>query len=297
MNFNEALDYFIMFLKVERGLAQNTIEAYSRDLAKFADFLPEKAQNTIEKINPLNIHSYVADLTEQGLSDRSRARCTSALRTFFKFVTRERFIAVNPMGTIRSPKAMNKLPNFLNEEEVETLLDAPKADNPRGARDKAMLEVLYATGLRVSELIGLKTHEVNTTVGYLQTIGKGNKERVVPLGTKALEVLDLYMHEFRPVLEGKIPSFYIFLSRRGKPMTRQWFWKIIKRYGLQTGITKQISPHVLRHSFATHLLGNGADLRSLQLMLGHADISTTQIYTHITRRRLQEIHRKYHPRP
>jgi integrase/recombinase XerD len=236
-------------------------------------------------------------LSEKGLSDRSQARHISSLRVFFKFLAHERWIHSNPMGQMESPKTAQKLPHFLSEEEVEALLQAPDTKTPRGLRDQAMIELLYATGLRVTELLGLKTHEVDLTVGYVRTIGKGKKERIVPVGARALEAIKRYISEVRPLLNAGKRSEYLFLNRNGHALTRQWFWQAIKAYALKAGILKKMSPHVVRHSFATHLLNRGADLRSLQMMLGHADISTTQIYTHLTMDRLKEIHRRYHPRP
>lgn len=297
MDFDQALDQFLIFLRVERGLSMNTVEAYNRDLIGFADYADGKGCSNVESVQPGDVQGFLAHLSERGLSGRSQARTVSALRTFFKFLARERYVRSNPMGRVGSPKATVALPHFLSEEEVDSILAAPDGSKPEGLRDKAMLEVLYATGLRVSELVGLKVHEVNLAVGYLQTIGKGNKERIVPLGSRAAEAVQRYMREARPFLAKKGRSEFLFLNRRGSPMTRQWFWKMIKKYALLVGISKHISPHVLRHCFATHLLNRGADLRSLQMMLGHADISTTQIYTHVTRERLKEIHRTYHPRP
>jgi integrase/recombinase XerD len=297
MTFEQALDRFMMFLRVERGLAGNTIEAYNRDLISFLDYLEEKCRDDIESIGALVVRGFLVHLGDKGLSNRSQARCVSALRSFFKFLARERYISANPMGTVDAPKISRALPHFLNEQDVERLLKAPREDTPQGVRDRAMLEVLYATGLRVSELVKLKTQEVNFSAGFLQTMGKGSKERIVPLGSEALKAVRIYISESRPRLEKGVRSDFLFISRAGKPMTRQWFWKMIKQYASSAGITKHISPHVVRHSFATHLLNHGADLRSLQMMLGHSDISTTQIYTHITRERLKEIHKAHHPRP
>ncbi len=296
MTFEHALDQFIMFLKVERGLSRNTIEAYSRDLVAFMAYLDEQRRADIKNVGALEVRGYLVHLADRGLSSRSQARGVSAMRTFFRFLARERFIAANPMGTVDAPKIGRSLPHFLNEHDVEMLLKAPRDDTPQGIRDRAMLEVLYATGLRASEIVGLKSQEVNLSAGFLQTMGKGAKERVVPLGSEAIRNIRAYLSESRPRLEKGLRSESLFISRAGKPMTRQWFWKMIKTYASLAGLTKHISPHVVRHSFATHLLNHGADLRSLQMMLGHADISTTQIYTHVTRERLKEIHKTYHPR-
>jgi integrase/recombinase XerD len=296
MKFDQALDQFLNFLKVERGLSSNTIEAYSRDLTSFANYAHLRKVEEVESISPLHLRGFMIHLSERGLSERSQARHLSSLRVFFKFLAHERWIQVNPMGQVDSPKTAQKLPHFLSEEEVEALLKAPDTKTQRGLRDQAMIELLYATGLRVTELVGLKTFEVDLMVGYVRTLGKGKKERIVPVGAKALEAIKRYVSEVRPLIDGERRSEYLFLNRKGRPLTRQWFWQAVKAYAIKAGILKKISPHVVRHSFATHLLNRGADLRSLQMMLGHADISTTQIYTHLTRDRLKEIHRRYHPR-
>ena len=288
-------DQFINHLRVERGLSENTIQSYSRDLMRFFQFLEKR------KLSPLlvtqdDIFEYVGTLSAV-LSVRSTARNISALKMFFRFLVSDGKIESSPARLLNTPKLEQRLPEILSQKEVELLLSTPDISKPLGQRDKAMLEVLYATGLRVSELVGLNISNINLDAGYVRTVGKGSKERMVPMGSKALEALKDYLSDGRTGLLKKQSSSFLFLNSRGRHMTRQGFWKIIKRYGLAAGIKKVITPHIMRHSFASHLLEYGADLRSVQVMLGHADISTTQIYTHITRERLKKIHEKYHPRP
>jgi len=296
VNLELAIDQFIAFIKVERGLSENTIEAYSRDLLRLTDFLQDKGADDLEKITSLEVHRYLVHLEEQRLSRRSKARMLSALRTFFKFLIRERWLSVNPMEHIESPKMIRTLPGVLSPKEVEALLDAPDTSNSAGVRDRAMLEMLYATGMRVSELINVRLLDMNLEVGFVRTMGKGRKERIIPLGETAIRWIKTFLNDERPLVARRIETDAVFISRRGRSLSRQWFWKTIKQYALKAGISKEISPHMLRHSFATHLLNNGADLRSVQMLLGHADIATTQIYTHVTLERLKEIHRKHHPR-
>ncbi len=288
-------DQFINHLRVERGLSENTIQSYSRDLMRFFQFLEKR------KLSPLlvtqdDIVEYVGTLSAV-LSARSTARNISALKMFFRFLVSDGKIESSPARLLHTPKLERRLPEILSPKEVELLLSTPDISKPLGQRDKAMLEVLYATGLRVSELVGLNISNINLDAGYVRTVGKGSKERMVPMGSKALEALKDYLSDGRAGLLKKQSSSFLFLNSRGRHMTRQGFWKIIKRYGLAAGIKKVITPHIMRHSFASHLLEYGADLRSVQVMLGHADISTTQIYTHITRERLKKVHEKYHPRP
>jgi integrase/recombinase XerD len=289
------VDQFFAHLKVERGLSDNTVRSYSRDLMRFLNFLDR------EKRTPLNLSretlsGYVRHLGKK-LSARSVARHVSSLRRFYRFLVREGKLEVNPARLLESPKLPRKLPGTLSPEEVELLISAPKSVNAKGQRDLAMLELLYATGLRVSELVGLKLSNINLEPGYVRTLGKGSKERVVPMGEKARMALSLYLQEGRNALNRRTNSAYLFLNFRGKRLTRQGFWKILKGYASQAGIKKNITPHSLRHSFASHLLEAGADLRSVQMMLGHSDISTTQIYTHVTRKRLIQLHETCHPRP
>lgn len=288
-------DQFTHHLTVERGLAKNTIESYSRDLARYFEFL-EKRKVSAPSASQADLMDYVSSLAGR-VSVRSIARNLSALKMFYRFLVSEGKIESNPARLLSAPKLPRRLPGVLSSEEVGRLLSQPDPNTARGKRDKAMVELLYATGLRVSELVNLKISNVNMEAGYVRTLGKGSKERMVPMGAKALEALKEYVTHGRPAFLKQRSSSYLFLNSRGKPLTRQGFWKIIKRLGLTAGIRKEIYPHSLRHSFASHLLEHGADLRSVQIMLGHADISTTQIYTHVTRERLKQIHEKHHPRP
>lgn len=288
-------DQFINHLRVEKGLARNTIDSYSRDLVRFLQFLQDRDRSPLH-VTQDDLTDYMAAL-KGPLSARSMARNLSALKSFYRFLLSEGKIKANPARLLNAPKLPRRLPGVLSRDEVERLLSQPDSSNPRGQRDKAMLELLYATGLRVSELVGLKIQNINLEAGYVRTVGKGSKERIVPIGAKAQVALKDYLAGGRVGLLRRRISSYLFLNPSGRPMSRQGFWKNIKRYGRQGAIRKAITPHSLRHSFATHLLEFGADLRSVQIMLGHADISTTQIYTHVTRERLKKIHEKYHPRP
>jgi len=293
---NEYLDLFLEYLAVEKGLAANTREAYSRDLSRYLDFLEQKGRNTPAAITPADIAAFLVRLKDEGIAPRSRARCLSAIRTFHKFLMIENYCDENPSAIIEAPRTLHKLPEFLDTHEVGRLLAACAGSSGENVRDRAMLELLYATGLRVSELVNLKLREVNLEVGYLMTLGKGDKERLVPIGESARECVKNYLEGVRYKLDPQGRNIYLFLSRLGDAMSRQAFWNLIKKRTQIAGIRKNISPHTLRHSFATHLLENGADLRSVQIMLGHADLSTTQIYTHVTRERLKLLHQKIHPR-
>lgn len=291
----DLLDEFITYLRVERGLSENTILAYSRDLVRFIKYLESRDLNPV-KISRNVIRDYLGHLAND-LSKRSQARNLSAVKTFFRFLVSEGRMEENPARLLETPRIQRKLPDILSLDEVEQLLAQPNVTIPLGQRDRAMLELLYATGLRVSELVNLRLLDVNMEAGYVKTLGKGSKERMVPFGEKALQTLKRYLSHGRPsLLKDGHPS-QLFLNFRGKPLTRQGFWKIIKNHGRMAGIMKNIKPHGLRHSFASHLLEAGADLRSVQVMLGHADITTTQIYTHVTRERLKELHGACHPRP
>lgn len=294
-NSDVLADQFIHHLRVEKGLAKNTIESYSRDLLRYFAFL-EKSCLLPLKASQIDIMEYVSSLAGS-LSIRSIARNLSSLKVFYRFLMSDGKIQTNPARLISNPKLPRRLPGVLSGEEVERLLAAPDAQTTRGMRDRAMLELLYASGLRVSELVGLRVAGINLEAGWVRTLGKGSKERMVPMGSKAQQSLKEYLAYSRPSLLKKRSSSYLFVTSRAKPMSRQAFWKIIKRCTRRAGISKEISPHSLRHSFASHLLEHGADLRSVQIMLGHSDISTTQIYTHVTRERLKQIHEKYHPRP
>jgi integrase/recombinase XerD len=293
---DQLADQFLNHLRVEKGLAKNTIQAYSQDLTRFLAFLESHGDLSPLALTRDHISEYIGSL-EGLLSKRSAARNLSALKQFFRFLVASGMIGASPAKLLSAPKIPLRLPVVLSPSEVELLLAQPDPGARLGGRDKAMLELLYATGLRVSELVGLKVQNVNLEAGFVRTLGKGSKERVVPMGAKAADALREYLLDERPALLRNRTSPYVFLNLRARPMTRQGFWKIIRQYGVQTGIQKEITPHMLRHSFATHLLQYGADLRSVQVMLGHSDISTTQIYTHVTRERLKEIHEKCHPRP
>ncbi|HOP41798.1 MAG TPA: site-specific tyrosine recombinase XerD [Geobacteraceae bacterium] len=292
----EYLDLFLSYLVVEKGLSENTLEAYHRDVERYLMFLGQRKISEPNGVRPLDVASFLARLKEAGLAPRSRARALSSIRMFHRFLEIENYYDGNPASLIDAPRTVAKLPNVLSFREVERLLAAPAGRTAEDVRDRAMLDLLYATGLRVSELVRLKIREVNRTAGFLLTRGKGGKERLVPLGEAAASSLEDYLGKVRSGLDKTGVNEYLFLSRLGGPMTRQAFWNIIKKRALQAGIAKNISPHTLRHSFATHLLENGADLRSVQILLGHADLSTTQIYTHITRERLKKIHEEFHPR-
>lgn len=293
---NHYLDLFLSYLLVEKGLTKNTLEAYSRDVGGYLGYLEGAGCGAPDQVRPTHVASYIAVLKESGLAPRSRARALSAMRMFHRFLLIEGYSAENPTATIESPRLPGKLPEVLGTAEVEALLRAPAGNDSIDARDRAMLELLYATGLRVSELVSLRLSDLNLMSGYLITSGKGEKERLVPVGDSAGKALKEYLVTARKTLDRRGESRFLFLSRLGAKMSRQSFWNIIKKRALQAGIRKGISPHTLRHSFATHLLENGADLRSVQLMLGHADLSTTQIYTHITRERLKKLHQSLHPR-
>jgi len=295
MNSNELADQFINHLRIERGLADNTIQSYSRDLVRFLGYLDLRGVSPVNAARK-DITGYIESL-EGALSLRSITRGISALKMFFRFLINRGMITESPARLLESIKLPRRLPDVLSGAEVDLLLEQPDPSGNMGLRDRAMLELLYATGLRVSELTGLKLANINLEAGYVRTIGKGSKERMVPMGEKARQALKTYIYDARPGLLGGRNSSTLFISSRRKQMSRQGFWKIIVKYGIMAGIRKRITPHSLRHSFASHLLEGGADLRSVQVMLGHADISTTQIYTHVSRERLKQVHEKYHPRP
>lgn len=285
---------FVHHLRVERGLAANTCEAYERDLTHFCDY----AQH--EGIDPVNasvddLVAYLSFCRSDGLHLSTVARRMAALRCFFGFLLAEGFIDADPSSLLDSVKLPSYLPHVLSMEQVDRLLQTPKTDSPKGLRDKAMLEVLYASGLRVSELLGLNVGDIDE-LGFVRCIGKGGRERIVPLGQAALDSVDAYERSGRGKLSRSIKERALFLNTRGRRLTRQGFWKLLRAYGQACGIEEPITPHMLRHSFATHLLENGADLRSIQEMLGHVDISTTQIYTHLTRGQLRAVYREAHPR-
>jgi integrase/recombinase XerD len=293
---DELLEQFYHHLAAERGLAPLTLESYAHDLQDFREFLYTLPRTAWEEVSLEDLQNYLAALEARGLSARSRARRLSALRQFFRFLLREEKLSANPVELLDSPRLPMKLPKVLGEQEVARLLSATDPATPLGQRDGALLEVLYATGLRVSELVGLTLKQVDLRRGVVRVRGKGNKERVVPMVDQAVEKIKLYLSQGRPRLLQSRESPFLFLNRRGGPLSRQGFWKILKRYALEAGV-RDLSPHTLRHSFATHLLSRGANLRVLQLLLGHADLATTQIYTHLDAARLREVHKKAHPRP
>lgn len=293
---NDLLDSFLSFLVVEKGLSENTLESYGRDLKKFLLFIESRGITSAREIRYGDILDFMTHSREEGLSATSIVRSMVSVKQFFKYLLSEKVLSEDPTAHIKTPKMKKAIPGVISLGDVESILGAPDESTPEGLRDAAMLEILYATGIRVSELIGLKLNDVNFELGFVVVYGKGSKERVVPIGDKAKDKLLLYLRDSRPALLKGRESKALFVTRRGAGMTRQGFWKIIKAQALRAGVTKKISPHTLRHSFATHLLERGADLRTIQLMLGHSDISTTQIYTHVESERLKEIHKKYHPR-
>jgi integrase/recombinase XerD len=290
------LDQFLNFLVVEKGLSPNTLEAYSRDLSHYFRFLESKGLTDISETHQDTLYEFLGTLRTRKLSGRTQARILSALKSFYRFLQDEAWRKDNPALPLQGPKLKRGLPKTLSELEVESLLHQPKPDSAAGLRDSALLEVLYATGLRVSELLSMTLDHLEPEAHFIRTMGKGSKERLVPIGREASRVLLEYLQKGRPALLKDRKSSWIFLNQRGARLSRQGFWKILKHYGQQAGITKPISPHTLRHTFATHLLEGGADLRSIQTMLGHADISTTQIYTMVTTEHLREAYRRYHPR-
>ena len=288
------IDQFLDALWLERGLSQNTLSAYRSDLYSYAGWLASSASRDLLQSRPEDILAYLATLT--GKSARTSARRLSSLRRFFQYLAREGYIDHDPCARIAAPRIGRPLPKSLTEEEVESLLNAPDTSTATGQRDRAMLEVLYATGLRVSELVSLQLGQVNLRQGVLRVIGKGNKERLVPLGEEASDWVEKFIRQGRAELLQGPPSDTLFPSRRGRMMARQTFWHAIKRHAVRAGISKALSPHMVRHAFATHLLNHGADLRVVQMLLGHSDISTTQIYTHVARERLKNLHAEHHPR-
>jgi len=290
-------DQYLNYLLVEKGLGQKTLDAYSRDLARYFDFLKLESIVTLGENDTALILKHLIDMKAGGLGARSRARHLVAIRGFYRFLVQEKIIRSDPSRTIDLPKSGLKLPAVLSVEEIKRLLEAPGKDTPLGLRNTAMLELLYASGLRVSELINLEILDINLEAGFVRVFGKGSKERIVPMGSGAINALQAYLKTGRPrLLKADLTSPYLFVARAGKPMTRQGFWKLLRKYTLEAGIKRNISPHSLRHSFASHLLEGGADLRAVQVMLGHVDITTTQIYTHVATERLRKIHDKFHPR-
>ncbi|MBZ4397365.1 MULTISPECIES: site-specific tyrosine recombinase XerD [unclassified Myxococcus] len=290
------LDAFIAFIRAERGLSGKTVDAYAADLTAYFEDLRGRGVDDVTRARQEDVTAHLSALTKGGLGKRSQARHLAALRGFHRFLVAERLADKDPTEDVDTPRSARKLPSFLTLEEVEQLLAAPDEGSPAGLRDRAMLEVLYATGLRVSELCGLGVNDVQLSAGYLVAKGKGAKERVVPLGRVAVEKVREYLAGSRPAMLGRREARALFVTPRGSGFTRQGFWKLIKRYALKAGILKPLSPHKLRHSFATHLVERGADLRAVQQMLGHADLATTQIYTHVNSARLRSVYDEFHPR-
>lgn len=295
MTMRDWLAEFEVFLKVEKGLSPNSVAAYMRDLRKVRKYA-DAAGRGLQELNQENLADWIRKMHEDGLGARSIARAIVAARGFFRFLCIDRVISQDPTEHLIAPRSLKPLPRYLTRIEVDSLLKAPDPATALGLRDRAMLELLYATGLRVSELVGLSMQQLNLDLGIVTCIGKGSKERIVPLGAEAGKWMQIYLARARPCLLKKRKSNHVFISRRAARLSRQGFWKTLKGWGRKAHIKKTLSPHTVRHSFATHLLENGADLRSVQAMLGHSDISTTQIYTHVTRERLKNIYRSYHPR-
>lgn len=296
LNLSKLIDQFLNYLLVEKGLSRATLESYSADLLRYADFMQQTGQDTVSAEDTALILKHLINLRNEGLGARSRARHLVSLRGFYRFLAREKFLPLDPSKLVDLPKTTLKLPDVLNQAEVQRLLNAPDGLKPSGLRDAAMLELLYAAGLRVSELIHLKVQDVQLEAGFVRVMGKGSKERIVPIGQYAREKVLFYLEHARGRMVKERSSPYLFVARAGRPMTRQGFWKLLRRYARAAGLFKKVTPHSLRHSFASHLLEGGADLRAVQVMLGHADISTTQIYTHVAKDRLKELHRRFHPR-
>lgn len=293
----ELIDIFLDYLSVERGLAKNTLVSYKRDLGFYIDFLSSQGITALSGTTKNDVVNFMLHQKDKGLASNSISRGLAAIKVFYRFLVRERILKVDPTALVDSPKLWKKIPDALSFNEVEALISQPDLRNRQGIRDRAILETLYATGMRVSEAVNLKVSDANLDVGFVRCIGKGNKERVIPLGKKAVASISRYLSASRPVFLKNKESEYLFLNRSGTNISRQSLWKIIRYYAKLAHIKKPMRPHILRHSFATHLLERGADLRSVQEMLGHSNISTTQIYTHINKDRLKNIHRQFHPRP
>lgn len=294
----ERIKSFLHFLIVEKRLAQNTIMSYERDLKSYIHYLKEvESIEVLNHVQRVHIVHFLSFLKDQGKSSKTIARHIASIRAFHQFLLRDKTADQDPTVHLEIPKSERALPKVLSLQEVETLLEAPKLHDHYGLRDKAMLELLYATGIRVSELIGMDVDHINLPMGFVRCIGKGDKERIIPIGRTAAEAVKQYLHIGRPLFISKNhgdPA--LFLNHQGKRLTRQGFWKILKKLAMEAGINKELTPHTLRHSFATHLIENGADLRAVQEMLGHADISTTQIYTNVAKTKLTDVYRKFHPR-
>ncbi|MDT0722775.1 site-specific tyrosine recombinase XerD [Staphylococcus haemolyticus] len=290
------IEEYLKFIQIEKGLSENTIGAYRRDLKKYQLYMQEQKTAHIDFIDRQTIQECLGSLIDQGASAKSIARFISTIRSFHQFALREKYAAKDPTVLIETPKYEKKLPDVLDVEEVIQLLETPDLTKNNGYRDRTILELLYATGMRVTELIQIEIEDVNLIMGFVKVFGKGNKERIIPLGDTVIEYLDTYINTVRPQLLKKTVTNVLFLNLHGRPLTRQGIWKLIKQYGLRANITKTLTPHTLRHSFATHLLENGADLRAVQEMLGHSDISTTQLYTHVSKTQIRQMYNQFHPR-
>jgi len=294
--YKDMLETFLTYLVVIKGLSKNTSQSYKTDIEKLFTFVERKELDSITRLKPNLISEFLAELNISGLNISSINRCIVSIKQFFKYLMLENIIETDPTADLVSPRMKKTIPDVLSLEDIEKILNVPDLTKFEGIRDSAMLEVLYASGLRVTELVELKQVNINYDHGYLIVMGKGSKERIVPIGLTSIKKINDYLELSRPHLVKNELSDYLFITRRGTCFTRQGFWKLIKAYAKEAGIVKNISPHTIRHSFATHLLERGADLRTIQLLLGHSDISTTQIYTHVETKRLREIHKKYHPR-
>ncbi|WP_085060026.1 site-specific tyrosine recombinase XerD [Staphylococcus haemolyticus] len=290
------IEEYLKFIQIEKGLSENTIGAYRRDLKKYQLYMQEQKIAHIDFIDRQTIQECLGSLIDQGASAKSIARFISTIRSFHQFALREKYAAKDPTVLIETPKYEKKLPDVLDVEEVIQLLETPDLTKNNGYRDRTILELLYATGMRVTELIQIEIDDVNLIMGFVKVFGKGNKERIIPLGDTVIEYLDTYINTVRPQLLKKTVTNVLFLNLHGRPLTRQGIWKLIKQYGLRANITRTLTPHTLRHSFATHLLENGADLRAVQEMLGHSDISTTQLYTHVSKTQIRQMYNQFHPR-
>lgn len=298
LGLDGAIDLFLDHIKIERGLSRNTVEAYARDLRKLRTWVEkhEPGSLMVEKLEARQLFAFVVAVGRTKLALRSQARLVVTLRQFFRHLRAERHVPMDPSEDLALPRVGRPLPEVLSTAEVSRLLETPDPSTPRGLRDRAMLETLYSTGLRVSELVALRLADINLAEGFLSTVGKGRKQRLIPVGEAAVDMVQRYLAEARPGFDRGRNHAVLFLTHLGRGMTRQGFWKLLRGYAIEAGITKKLSPHKLRHSFATHLLENGADLRAVQAMLGHADIGTTQIYTHLSNRRVRSVYRAHHPR-
>jgi len=293
---HDLIEGFIHYLAVERGLASNTLVAYKRDLMKYSTFLEKDGIRSPEKVARQKISDYIYQQKKDGLQVTSICRSLAAIKMFHRFLVRERFSSEDPTALVDTPKIWQRVPDVLSQSEVLAMIKASGDNRWQQIRDNAIIELMYASGMRVSELVDLRVENINFEVGYIRCIGKGSKERIVPIGRQAREAVRRYLDDVRPGLLRDENPPHVFLSRLGRRLSRQSVWKLIKHYALKAGVRKTIKPHTLRHSFATHMLERGADLRSVQEMLGHADISTTQVYTHIDRERLRSVHKQFHPR-